>query len=48
MKSTLDQASYELDEPQSAFRFTGKGRAMVTKIADLEKRIRSHPDYKKK
>ncbi len=48
MKSTLDQASYELDEPQSAFRFTGKGRAMVTKIADLEKRIRNHPDYKKK
>ena len=48
MKSTLDKASYELDEPQSAFRFTGKGRAMVTKIADLEKRIRSHPDYKKK
>ena len=48
MKSTLDQASYELDEPQSAFRFTGKGRAMVTKIVDLEKRIRSHPDYKKK
>ena len=47
-KAALDQASYELDEPQSAFASTGKGQAMIKKILDLEKRIKSHPDYKRK
>jgi hypothetical protein len=47
-RATLDQASYELDKPRSAFASTGKGQAMMKKILNLEKRIKSHPDYKRK